>query len=111
MNNPDFISLMKKRNEDINERAIKIHQLAQTPQFGSLIELIRDFGMAYFAEPPQKEEDRAKWETFGYADFFARKILTTINQDIELGARLSGETDKESSDAEMDDGRNKRRRA
>lgn len=91
-------------------RAVEMFELAQVPQFQALLNLLQHIEGSWYAEPPRTEEQRAAWETFTYIDFSVRHILTQIQSEIELGARLSNQETAGEPEHE-DDGHNGRRRA
>ena len=87
---------------DGKDPASKLYELSQDPNFSGIWETLTAIASDWYAPMPRKDEDKVAYETSNSVSNTIRLITQTIQNEIEVGRRLSltAEQQGESDDAE-----------
>ncbi len=72
-----------------SKRALHIYELSHMGQWPAVLDVLREMAADYYARMPRSDEDKTKYETSNYVSNTIREIIEKLDQEIEVGRRLS----------------------
>ena len=102
---------MSERFEAIDDRSVILFKLAsERPEaLDALTDLFSQIAHEYFSDFPRNSEEKVKYETSCYVAHTMRVITKRISEEIEIGKRLSSDTNEGAEDDGQASGHTRRR--
>lgn len=92
------------------DMAVALFELSQTPQFPAFYELLNRIAKDFYSDMPRSDADKTKYETSNYVSNTIRVIFAKLQEEIEVGQRLSTDKNIGGETHGADEGRYQRRR-